>query len=226
MRARQIEATLRQIYRRHEDLSATHQAELEARLTECFTSGPRRGPVAYWKRRTARRIVMTAMVCGTALAGSQLPAQYSVKVGEQLTISVRAGDPLPQPDVLMPMLQQAGSTVARVHTRQRADGAVMVAEIWGNTLAGDLPDQVRAVFPSAHVAVRSMQGNLRGTVLDKLRYELLDLAGPRQVAQARAALLKELAARGENATVDISAGDLAGRRQPRILVRVHGQNVE
>ena len=226
MRVPQIEATLRQIYRGHEELSAAHQAKLEARLTESFKARPQCGAVSSGSRRMARRIVMTAMVCGTALAASQLPAEYAVKVGEQLTISVQASDPLPQPDVLMPMLRQGGSTVARVQTRRQAGGVVMVAELWGKALAADLPDHVRAAFPSAQVNVRPIQGNLRGTVLDKLRYELLDLPGPQQVAQARAAVLKELAARGENATVDISAGDLAGRRQPRILVRVHGRHVE
>lgn len=171
-------------------------------------------------------MAVAAMVCGTALAASQLPARYSVKVGEQLTISVRPGDPLPQPDVLMPILRQAGSTVARVRTRQEASGAVMVAELWGGALAGDLAQQVRAAFPATHVSVSPMQGDLRGTVLDKLSYELLDIADPQQIAQARAAVLKELAARGEKATVDISDGEIAGRPQPRILVRVHGKSAE
>lgn len=226
MRARHIEAILRQIYRAHGAPSPAHQVELEARLTESFRR--RHGPavVLRRKRTMARRFALAAMVCGTAFAASQLPARYSVRVGERLTISVRPGEPVPQPDVLMPILQQAGSTVARVQTRQEASGVVVVAELWGEALARDLARQVRAAFPAAGVSVSPMQGSLRGTVLDKLRYELLAIAGPQQIAQARAAVLRELAARGEKATVEISEGKAAGRPQPRILVSVHGRSAE
>lgn len=223
MRARHIEAILRQIYRGHGTPSPAHQAELEARLSQSFRRRPGCAIALRRKPTMARRFAVGAMVCGTALAASQLPARYSVRVGERLTISVRPGEPLPQPDVLMPILKQAGSTVARVQTRQEASGAIIVAELWGETLAGDLARKVRAAFPAARVSVSPMQGGLRGTVLGKLRYELLHIAGPEQIAGARAAVLKELAARGEKATVEISGGETAGRPQPRILVRVHGK---
>lgn len=223
MRARHIEAILRQIYRGHATSSPAHQAELEGRLTASFRSSPGPGIVLGRKRTIARRFGVAAMVCGTALAASQLPVRYSIRVGERLTISVRRDEPVPQPNVLMPILQQAGSTVARVQTRREASGVVVVAQLWGETLAGGLARQVRAAYPAARVSVRPMQGGLRGTVLDKLRYELLDIASPQQIAQARAAVMKELATRGEKATVEISEGEIAARPQPRILVRVHGR---
>lgn len=223
MRARHLESILGQIYRPCRDVSVAHQAALATRLTAAFTGGPSSRAALPRKRTVPRWLVMTALVFGTALAAAQLPAEYSVRVGELLTISARSGNPAPSLAVLMPMLQQAGSTVARVRIRNVASGVVVVAELWGDTLAPALPEHLHAAFPSCRVSVSSLQGNLRGTVLDKLRYQLLDLADPQRRALARAALLKELARRGENASVDISSGNVAGRPQPRILVRVRGK---
>lgn len=132
-------------------------------------------------------------------------------VGEVLMISVGHGDSVPQQEVLMPMLEQAGASQARVRIKHTAAGDVLVVQLWGEKLPDDLADRVRSTFPSAQVSERPLVGHLHGTLLDKLRYELLELSDPQKIEQLRANLVKELAAQGENGTVDISVSDVNGR---------------
>jgi len=227
MKRSRIDSILQQIYRKPGPPSPAYQTELETRLTALYVENlPEREVQGLLRKRMARWYIGAALICGTAAAVSQVSVVYAVEVGKRLTISVAPGDVLPQPEVLMPMLEHAGSKAARVRTQQTAAGSVMVVELWGDKLPGDLSDEVRSVFPTARVSVTSLAGSLRGSLLDRIRYQLLGVSDPRKIEDARAALIKELAAKGEAATVEISTNEVAGRSQSRVLVRVPARRAE
>jgi hypothetical protein len=227
MRTKHLDSVLRQIYGRCWTRSESHQERLEARLTAQYVKLPlyRNAAAPSWRRAVIRASTLIPFVCAALLAAaSQVPSQYSLTVGELLIVTVRPGGPPPRRELMMALLERAGASEARVRVHHGTTGNLLVMQLWGERLPKDLAARVRAAFPAAQVSERPLTGNVHGSLLDKLGYELLALSDPSKIEQLRATMVKELAARGESGSVDISMTDIDGRRQPRVLVKVPGRD--
>jgi hypothetical protein len=174
--------------------------------------------------RTARahpwlpRLMMAAALAALLLVSFAAPAEHEVEVGRRLTLSMKGDGGPPEPSLLGPLLEQlvrppGGQEQPRrtrqiqVQLRRGPEGLALQVELWGAQLVPDAAERLRAGIPAlkdATITDEPLRGRAR-TRLGLLPFHWLLKVGddPAEIAAATARLQAELAARGEDAKVDI-----------------------
>ena len=206
-----------------------HASGLESELLRRFDARPR--PSQRWVRsRPLRRLALgTALLAGLA-AASQAPVEHTVAVGLRFGITMPPGAPLPPPDIIASAFHSdtplaPGETQVRVDLRvQRSPAAPLTlwADVWSDASASAMESKLRALpaLSAATITVTPLEGQARETLGELLGEQLFNLTSdPVAIAAAREKLQAELAARGEQATVDVEVDD-SQPGQKRVMVKV------
>ena len=185
--------------------------------------------------RTARahpwlpRLAMAGVLGAALLASFAAPAERLVEVGERLTIEVPGGGVPPGAEIevkaLLALVRQEVDTreIQVKARRQPAGGLSVQIDLWSGKLAAGAVERLRAGVPGLQAAVikeEPLHGHMRtrfGLLLGRKLFGLSD--DPAAIAQAKAKLQLELAARGEQGRVDIQVSRHEdGRREVRVEV--------
>ena len=235
-----IDTALSAVYARSEsDAQRTareqHCQDLEQQLADLHAARPlvpRRS--SFWRALLGVRRLAVASVVFAALAigACQVPVEMELVMGHQMRFVLPATDDIHRQIESLTGEIQAFAPVEKIevqiHKSSEDDRMVVQLGVWGE---GVEPEQVFAhlrarlpILEEAQCDALPLAGTVRTTLGDRLGHDLFHLAlDQKNVEQARAAVLEELAASGFDGDAQVTVEEDDGHR--RIEIRLHQQEV-
>jgi len=212
------------------ETSPQHRDGLEQELLAAFdrrrAARPRR--VAPWARLAAAAALLLGI-----FAAARAPAEYPIDVGQHVELQLQgptrggagfAGDGTePKAEAAIAELQrilaggEGGPRQVEVRVERRGGATQVRIDVWGDPRA-DLPQRLRAAFPSAEVRVAPITGRVRTSVAGLLRVRLF-ATDPAAIDKLRQDIKAQLAAQGHGGDVDIQVDESGGKRRVTVKVK-------